>query len=349
MPAGIGPMISAVGCSLHFAPSWLHNAAANQSINSEKSMNLPRQYIYGPPWRGIVAFMLCFGVLSVFMVYHASHISRGTRVAYNGLIPLTSAGATVYYWFLVSVDWLAACIAIIVFALALLLFMRRLLKPRIIELAENGIVLPHGYFHAQISTIPYSEIKLVREKMYGKRAVLNIATAEQTFEIPSLLLPNLDSYRSIKDFIRSRVSSSGVTPLATALSVEKVDDAFHAKKAALNHHLTRLGPFPWGIIYTLILTLPLVGISMLLLLFLLPFTEYNSEDRTVLRVKALCILAVCATVLASIGFATKAWRKKLTGIDFECTSCHQFLGSNSAKGKLEIGRCHTCGRRIFGP
>jgi membrane protein YdbS with pleckstrin-like domain len=312
-------------------------------------MNLRRQYIYGPPWRGIVAFMLFFGALSAFMVHHAGHMSRRTRAVYNGLIPLTSAGATVYYWFIVSVDWLAACIAVFVFALALLLFMRRLLKPRILELAENGIELPHGYFHAQIRTIPYLEIKLVQEKMYGKRAVLNIATAEQTFEIPSLLLPNLDCYRSVKDIICSRVSASGVMPLTTVLPIENIDGVFHAKKAALNHHLTRLGPFPWGIIYTLILILPIVGISMLLFLALLPLTEYSSEDRTILRVKALCILAMCATVLASIRFATKAWRKKLTGIDFECPSCHQFLGSTSAKGKLEIGRCATCGRRIFGP
>ena len=127
--------------------------------------------------------MLFFGALSAFLVYHASHMSRGTRVVYNGLIPLTSAGATVYYRFIASVDCLIASIAAIVFALALH-FMRRLVKPRILELAENEIVLPHGYFHAQIRRIPYLDIKLVQERTFAKRVVLYIATAEQTFEIP---------------------------------------------------------------------------------------------------------------------------------------------------------------------
>jgi hypothetical protein len=189
----------------------------------------------------------------------------------------------------------------------------------------------------------------VREKAFGKRVVLYIATVEQTFEIPSLLLPNLDGYHAVRDHIYSRVPANGVVQITPAPPIKAVVEAFRFKKAALDHHLSCLGPFPWGIIYTLILILPLVGISMLLFLCLLPFTEYLPEDRTILRVMALCIFGTCAAVLANIRFATKTWRKKLAEIDFECPSCHQFLGSNSAKGRLEIGRCDTCGRRIFGP
>jgi membrane protein YdbS with pleckstrin-like domain len=254
------------------------------------------------------------------------------------------AGATVYYWVKFSLAWAIFGLGAVFVALSLLLLARRLKNPRWLELEENEVLLPHGRFHMRAIRIPYADIKWLRERVLAGRPVFYIATTGRISEISALLLPDIVSYQVVKNFIYSHALAAKRSSVVAEPPIEMAAEEFRMRKAALDRHLQHLGPVPWGIVFSLLLVIPLVAAAMILFLSVLPFTDFPSEDRASLRIRALWILGFCGVIVGSIQFATRLWRNRLREIDFRCPSCHQYLAGRLGKRHVADDRCATCGR-----
>jgi hypothetical protein len=159
------------------------------------SMNLPRRFTYNPQWAVIAACALFFGAIAALMVYKALHNERGLII--NGIITLGPAGATVFYWVMAGLS------ALFVIS-AFLLIVRRAANPQVLEFTDEAVLLPYGFLQPRVSRIPYAEIKRVWEVKVSGQTFLYLATGGQKFSIMASLLPDRDSYQTIKDFMSSR-------------------------------------------------------------------------------------------------------------------------------------------------
>ena len=72
---------------------------------------------------------------------------------------------------------------------------------RRVLLGKDEIVLPTGLLQTGTAHIPYSSIQRVWRHHLPATVVLRVATEKRTFEIASVLLPNVESYRAIEEFL----------------------------------------------------------------------------------------------------------------------------------------------------
>src|SRR5438132_6347408 len=111
-------------------------------------MELPRRIPYHPKWRVILFCAVFFGACSAFMADKATHNTVGLII--NGIITLGPNGATTFYW---VISALGAGFVL----LALLLTVRRIASPQVLEVGTDALLLPHGRFQRQMSRIAYSD------------------------------------------------------------------------------------------------------------------------------------------------------------------------------------------------
>src|SRR5688572_28826005 len=137
-------------------------------------MELPRQIPYNPKWRAIVGCVLFFGAGSVFMGYKAFHNNAGLMI--NGIITLEPGGATIFYW---VISALGAGFVL----LALLLTVRRVMSPRILEVGTDALLLPYGRFQRRTSRIVYSDIQRVSEVQVSGQTFLYVTAAGLRYTI----------------------------------------------------------------------------------------------------------------------------------------------------------------------
>jgi hypothetical protein len=152
----------------------------------------PCRYSYNPKWWVILLnlFFSCAGGL--LMYDKAVHNTARLKINFLSLGP---TGANIFYgvmlvfcglWLLVS----------------LLLLMRRFMRPAVLELDMDALLLPHGLFQRKRSRINYSEIEEVAELHRGRQKMLHITTTGGgTFMIIASLLPDNDTYRAIRAFL----------------------------------------------------------------------------------------------------------------------------------------------------
>ncbi|MCX6903488.1 MAG: hypothetical protein NTW03_08425 [Verrucomicrobia bacterium] len=143
-------------------------------------MNVVRRYDYNLPWRGVVVGAVFYGSLSVLM----AHEARGTA----GVISVCFLG-------------LSALLAV----LALILVMRRLMFPRVLELADDAILFPHGFPRTRITRIPYADIIRMTESFRFPGSV-GLATASGSFEIAAPRFLDFESYHAARDFVCAQAS-----------------------------------------------------------------------------------------------------------------------------------------------
>jgi hypothetical protein len=135
-------------------------------------MDLPRRYAYNPQWR-IILFGFAFGAVLVVVRIH---------------------------WILLAVGTLSA-------AFASSLAVRRLVFPKFLEIEQDALLIPGGFFRTRRKKISYADIEGTWETIHGSTtATLSLRVKGVTFEIPSIMLPDMASYTAIKDFINSRVT-----------------------------------------------------------------------------------------------------------------------------------------------
>jgi hypothetical protein len=171
-------------------------------------MELPRRYPYNPGWKttliGVAFFGICFAIL-----LHAATHSRGLKFGGIHLGPDESKvvfGATTIAAGLILLG-------------ALLLALRQIAAPKIIELGTGTITLPHGFLQMRTSCIPYSKIENVAERLVQTHKFLDVKADGQTYVIIPTLFADEESYMAVRDFLISAPGSS----VAETSSLPKAD------------------------------------------------------------------------------------------------------------------------------
>jgi hypothetical protein len=272
------------------------------------------------------------------MAYQAGHNDR--RAIFNDAIPLNATGAMVYYWTIVSLGVMFLVLAVLP-PLA-----RRLANPQILELAEDAVLLPHGFLRRRTSRIPYADIKRVWEANLFNQTLLHVATAQRNFEIVASMLPDLDSYRAVRDFMYSHAPVVRRHDVEHESPIGVTREEFISRQAAAEHQIRRQ-VIPVGIIYAILLAMIFAITSLVLLLCILPLTDFPSDGRTVIRVRILWILGFCVLLVAISLLAERDGRRRFTKLGLKCPSCHKFLMFTSGKLAAATGRCDHCGERVF--
>ncbi|MEI6195696.1 MAG: hypothetical protein WCS42_15355 [Verrucomicrobiota bacterium] len=145
-------------------------------------MDLPRRYAYNPQWR-IILFGFVFG---------------------GGLI-------------VVRIHWVVLTAGMLFVVFASLLMVRRLVFPKFLQLEEDSLLLPKGFFRTWITKISYADIENGWETVGGSMRTLQLQVKGRTFEINSTMLPDTASYIAVRDFLKSHVipKEKTVQPIET--------------------------------------------------------------------------------------------------------------------------------------
>ena len=157
-------------------------------------MELPRRISYNPRWGVIIACAAFFGACSAFMAYKAAHNTVGVII--NGIITLGPTGATAFYWIISS---LGAGFVL----MAILLTVRRIASPQVLELGTDALFLPHGFFQRQTSRIAYADIQNVSEVQVSGQTFLYVTAGGRRYTITASLFPDLETYSDVRAFLTS--------------------------------------------------------------------------------------------------------------------------------------------------
>jgi hypothetical protein len=207
-------------------------------------MDLPRRFAYGPQWRQIV-IMLALGT-AIFALAGKKSFGFGLAL---GFLPLS---------------------------FALMGTVRRLFLPRFLELRQDALSISTGFFQARVAKILYADLEQTSEVKRGRMTTFYLRTKERTFEINSILLPDIASYVAIRDFITSRVAPKEkiVPPIEAGkycfrCSYEGIGEIYDSNGGILWHFKTlhKRPHYPYG-------------------LFRLPdFVVYDKAEKEIFRIK----------------------------------------------------------------
>jgi len=136
-------------------------------------MDLPRRFPYNPQWR-IILFGLAFGGAAAV------------------------CGKILNNWIMTLVFGIPFVI------LSLLLAVRRLAFPKFLLLEQDSVLIPKGFLRTWVTKIPYADIENGWERASGSIETLVLQVKGRTFEINSMMLPDMASYVAVRDFVKSR-------------------------------------------------------------------------------------------------------------------------------------------------
>jgi hypothetical protein len=159
-------------------------------------MELPQRFAYNPRWTIILGAIVFFGACAAFMGYKAAHNSVGVII--NGIITLGPFGATVFYWIIAA---LGAGFVVV----GLLLTVRRIANPQILEMGTDALLLPHGRFQRLKLRIAYSEIQGASEVEVSGQKFLYVFAGGARFTVTASLFADDESYVAVRDFLISCV------------------------------------------------------------------------------------------------------------------------------------------------
>jgi hypothetical protein len=141
-----------------------------------EDMDLPQRFPYNLQWR-IILFGLAFG--SAMLI----------------------CGKILNYWI---IAWVFG-IPFVIFAL--LLAVRRLAFSKFLQLEQDSLLIPKGFLRTWNTKISYADIENGWERASGSIEILVLQVKGRTFEINSMMLPDMASYVAVRDFVKSRFTS----------------------------------------------------------------------------------------------------------------------------------------------
>lgn len=162
-------------------------------------MQLPRRIPYNPKWGVILGCAAFFGACSGFMAHKAAHNTVGLII--NGIITLGPTGATVFYW---VVSALGACFVL----LGIMLAVRRIASPRVLELGADKLLLPFGRFQRQTVCIAYADIQSVSEARVSGQTFLYVTAGGLKHTITASLFPDMETYSEVREFLMSHAATN---------------------------------------------------------------------------------------------------------------------------------------------
>lgn len=86
---------------------------------------------------------------------------------------------------------------------------RRLVFPRFLEVNDDAILFPHGFPRTRNTRISYADIIWLRDGAVASNPSFCLMTCKGVFEIGAARFSDVESYRTVKDFIHDRASLAG--------------------------------------------------------------------------------------------------------------------------------------------
>ena len=149
-------------------------------------MDLPQRFPYRGRWPNVLWPSVFFGF--------------GTAVIVNEAIHRVGWGAVLL--------WLVAFFSMLYTLMALLpVFRWMALSCPILELGNDGVILPHGFLHRKTKAIVYGDIRAVREERSRGQRVLILHTSTDFGRITASLLPDDDAYATVKKLLFKKANS----------------------------------------------------------------------------------------------------------------------------------------------
>jgi hypothetical protein len=156
---------------------------------------IEREYEYKPKWTTALLSGGSFALCAAFFAIRASGNDRGLLI--NGLIALSPAGATSFYWVLFGLS--AAFVA----AAALLVFHRLRFRQRI-AFTPDAVLLPRSRWSAEERRVAYRAITgLSRSEAYGQR-LLRVSYDGGAIHIVASMLPSREAFEEITALLSER-------------------------------------------------------------------------------------------------------------------------------------------------
>ena len=140
------------------------------------------RYGFNLPWRGAVVGAVFYVGLS-FVMAHLANAAIGV--------------------FSTCFIFLSGMFAL----LALFMIVRRAFFPRVLELTDDAILLPHGFPKTRITRISFADIIEMGGGGLTAHPSFWMATDKGTFEIGSARFKNIEQYHTVRKFICSKTSN----------------------------------------------------------------------------------------------------------------------------------------------
>ena len=144
-------------------------------MTETRVLNLPHRYSYNPR---LLLIAWCLGAGAGWIVLinlFSSHLNGWSLTL--GLVPI---------------------------AMGIVLTLRRIAFKRYLVLDREAILLPSGFLRIRTVRISYKSIKRVRQMELLGMLILQVVTEDGKFEIPAGMLPDPNSYFSLRTFLDSQ-------------------------------------------------------------------------------------------------------------------------------------------------
>jgi hypothetical protein len=158
---------------------------------------MQREYQYRPRWATIIFGSLFFGACAIVLALKASGNHRGLIL--DGLVELSPAGATIFYWVLA-----ASSVCFVVLS-GLLVFIR-LFQPQRIAFTDTCLIVPRSRFSRNERSIPFRDIRALIPSAVLRQRNLKIVYEGGSFNLASGLLPHNDDFDALHDFLAEAVN-----------------------------------------------------------------------------------------------------------------------------------------------
>jgi hypothetical protein len=164
--------------------------------HSPRVIELP----YAPPIGKLLLGAIFFGICAMFIAERAR--SNDAELIINGIIHLSVANATRFYWglTLLSGGFVAACL---VFGLPQVFIRRR------IVLADDAITYPGWGFSRKHYTVPARKIRAASVSTYSGNRFITIRTDVGKFTVNGMWLPSEGDADTIIDWLKTRTGLGG--------------------------------------------------------------------------------------------------------------------------------------------
>jgi hypothetical protein len=144
---------------------------------------LKHKYLFNLPWAARVAGVLFYCALAAWTAHLADDYVGFLRVFLLGASGLLTAFGSI-------------------------LFFRRLLFPRSLELTEDAILYPKGFLRTQITALRCDKIVRIGLSEERFNEVLYLGSSQGPFEIPASYFANIEAYEAVRDFIFRKAAIS---------------------------------------------------------------------------------------------------------------------------------------------
>ena len=156
----------------------------------------PHSYRYKPKATTTLICILFFGLCTAVLGVKAASNDRGLIL--NGILTFSEQGASIFYWILTALSFGFVVIG-------LLVIIQRATGTLNLELSENELKIPSGFFKKTMTQVSLSDVTGISELEVHGQKFLYLHTAERKFCVSRALMPSKQSYEEIKELIQSIV------------------------------------------------------------------------------------------------------------------------------------------------